>query len=113
VPPGFPEFLSRDRLVALGTCRIQGRAWSGRAPIQGVEVSADGGQTWHPAELGRPAAATSWTPWTFEWTPLVRGVYELACRARDAMGNEQPLEPTWNVGGYSNNAVQRVRVTVT
>jgi hypothetical protein len=36
----------------------------------------------------------------------------LACRARDAAGNIQPLEPVWNVGGYANNAVQRVRVTV-
>ena len=24
-----------------------------------------------------------------------------------------PLEPPWNVGGYANNAVQRVPVTVT
>jgi hypothetical protein len=36
----------------------------------------------------------------------------LACRARDADGNEQPLEPAWNVGGYANNAVQRVAVSV-
>jgi hypothetical protein len=27
-------------------------------------------------------------------------------------GNVQPLEPVWNVGGYANNAVQRVPVTV-
>jgi hypothetical protein len=28
------------------------------------------------------------------------------------VGNEQPLEMPWNVGGYANNAVQTVRVTV-
>jgi hypothetical protein len=40
------------------------------------------------------------------------GEHELCCRARDAAGNEQPLEPSWNVGGYKNNAVQRVAVMV-
>ena len=40
------------------------------------------------------------------------GEYELCCRASDAAGNTQPTEPDWNVGGYCNNAVQRVRVTV-
>jgi hypothetical protein len=35
------------------------------------------------------------------------------CRATDTAGNVQPLEPPWNVGGYANNAVQRVPVTVT
>ena len=27
-------------------------------------------------------------------------------------GNRQPLEARWNVGGYANNAVHRVSVTV-
>ena len=49
--------------------------------------------------------------WTYEWD-AAPGEHVLACRARDAAGNEQPLEPTWNVGGYANNAVQRVPVGV-
>ena len=40
------------------------------------------------------------------------GRYELCCRARDEAGNEQPGEPAWNVGGYANNAVQRIVVNV-
>jgi DMSO/TMAO reductase YedYZ molybdopterin-dependent catalytic subunit len=113
VPPGFPEFLSRDRLLPLGPCRLEGRAWSGWAPIERVEVSVDGGRAWQAADLGRAPAPTAWTPWSFGWTPGGPGEYELVCRARDAAGNEQPLVPSWNVGGYANNAVQRVRVTVT
>ena len=31
----------------------------------------------------------------------------------DATGRMQPDTPPWNVGGYANNAVQRVTVTVT
>jgi DMSO/TMAO reductase YedYZ molybdopterin-dependent catalytic subunit len=113
VPPGFPEFLSRDRILPLGPCRIQGRAWSGWAPIERVEMSVDGGRSWELAEMGEGPGPTAWAPWTFDWTPAEPGTYELACRARDGAGNEQPLEPSWNVGGYANNAVQRVTVTVT
>jgi DMSO/TMAO reductase YedYZ molybdopterin-dependent catalytic subunit len=112
VPPGMPEFLSRARVVSAGQCRIEGRAWSGGAEIVGVDVSADGGATWSSAELG-PASLgpRAWRSWSFVWD-AVPGEHELCCRARDAAGNEQPLDPPWNVGGYVNNAVQRVPVTV-
>jgi hypothetical protein len=40
------------------------------------------------------------------------GEHELCVRAHDETGRSQPVEPPWNVGGYANNAVQRVAVTV-
>ena len=46
------------------------------------------------------------------WQAPRPATFELCCRATDEAGNEQPLEPAWNVGGYANNAVQRVTVTV-
>jgi sulfane dehydrogenase subunit SoxC len=112
VPPGIPEFLSRARVVEAGPCQLVGRAWSGRAPVAGVDVSVDGGATWAPAELGDATLGSwAWRAWQFPWD-AEPGEYELCCRARDAAGNEQPLEPRWNVGGYVNNAVQRVSVSV-
>jgi len=113
VPPGIPEFLSRARVVPAGECEIDGRAWSGDAEIARVEVSTDGGESWaeaeiEPSSLGRWA----WSRWCFVWD-AEPGEYELCCRARDSSGNVQPLEPPWNMGGYANNAVQRVPVTVT
>lgn len=111
-PPGIPDFLTRARVVEAGTCELTGRAWSGRAEVEAVDVSVDGGETWAPAEVGPAALGRyAWQAWTFVWeaTP---GEYELCCRARDAAGNEQPLAPAWNLGGYVNNAVQRVSVTV-
>ena len=93
--------------------RSRGRAWSGRAEITGVDVSSDGGETWSAAELGPATLGRwAWRSWRFAWS-AEPGEYELCCRARDAAGNEQPLEPAWNVGGYVNNAVQRVSVSVT
>jgi sulfane dehydrogenase subunit SoxC len=112
VPPGIPEFLSRSRVVAPGVCEINGRAWSGEAEIVEVDVSTDGAVTWSPAELGDAALGRwAWRSWSFTWD-AEPGEYELCCRARDAAGNEQPLEAPWNVGGYMNNAVHRVSVTV-
>jgi DMSO/TMAO reductase YedYZ molybdopterin-dependent catalytic subunit len=112
VPPGIPEFLSRSRIVEAGSCELTGRAWSGLAAIAEVEVSVDGGATWAPAELGDGTLGRwAWRSWRFAWDARP-GEYELCCRARDAHGNEQPLEPPWNLGGYVNNAVQRVLATV-
>jgi len=112
VPPGIPEFTSRARVVEAGSCLVEGRAWSGAAEVSAVDVSTDGGETWAPAELGEAALGRwAWRSWRFTWD-AVPGEYELCCRARDAAGNEQPREPAWNLGGYLNNAVQRVSVTV-
>src|SRR5256885_12556135 len=41
VPPGIPEFLSRERSAEAGEHVIQGRAWSGLAPIARVPGSRD------------------------------------------------------------------------
>jgi len=112
IPPGIPEFLSRTRVLEAGVCEIVGRAWSGAAEIAGVDVSTDGGETWASAELGDAALGRwAWRSWRFSWD-AEPGEHELSCRARDGAGNEQPLQPPWNVGGYVNNAVQRVSVTV-
>jgi len=112
VPPGIPEFLSRSRVVAAGPCEITGRAWSGEGEIVGVDVSTDGGATWAPAELGPASLGRwAWRAWSFTWE-APSGGHELCCRARDATGNEQPLEAPWNLGGYMNNAVHRVSVAV-
>jgi sulfane dehydrogenase subunit SoxC len=110
-PPGVPEFMSRARHLAAGPCLVEGRAWSGFGEIVGVDVSADGGATWEPASLGAPPPAGAWRAWTWEWA-AEPGEHELCSRARDAAGNEQPVEATWNVGGYANTSVQRVPVTV-
>jgi DMSO/TMAO reductase YedYZ molybdopterin-dependent catalytic subunit len=112
VPPGIPDFLTRERLVDGGPVQLEGRAWSGRGEIVGVEVSADGGSSWDEAELAESTGRHAWRGWSYLWQPAGPGSYELCCAARDSAGNRQPLEAAWNVGGYANNAVQRVAVTV-
>jgi DMSO/TMAO reductase YedYZ molybdopterin-dependent catalytic subunit len=110
-PPGIPDFMTRDRTVAAGEVVLEGRAWSGLAAVDRVEVSTDGGETWAAAELEPAGGPWAWRGWSFRWN-AEPGEHVLCCRARDGAGNEQPREPPWNLGGYANNAVQAVRVTV-
>jgi DMSO/TMAO reductase YedYZ molybdopterin-dependent catalytic subunit len=113
VPPGIPEFFTRARTVRTGTCSLVGRAWSGRGDVVRVEVSTDGGGHWDDASLEVPKLGEwAWQGWRFEWEAKP-GEHELCCRATDAAGDEQPLRADWNLGGYANNAVQRVPVLVT
>ena len=111
-PPGWPDFMTRERFVRAGPVTLTGRAWSGRAPVTGVEVSTDGGASWSDAALARADAAHpySWRPWTFLWDARP-GTFELLTRARDELG-AQPVEAVWNRQGMANNLVQRVPVTV-
>jgi DMSO/TMAO reductase YedYZ molybdopterin-dependent catalytic subunit len=110
-PPGIASFPERERMLDAGPTMLEGRAWSGWAPVETVEVSLDGGASWADAELDPPGQRWAWRGWRFAWeaTP---GDHVLCCRARDGAGNAQPDEADWNVGGYSNNGIQRVPVRV-
>jgi len=110
-PPGVPDFPTRERTVASGPCTIEGRAWSGWAPVEAVEFSADAGMTWTEAQLDPPGPRWAWRGWRHEWDATL-GEHVLYCRARDAAGNIQPDEGGWNLGGYANNGIQRVPVSV-
>ena len=112
VPPGVPDFATRVRQVGRGPCEIVGRAWSGSGPIVRVEVSDDLGSTWSQATVDDPVATHAWQRWQHTWQPAGAGETQLWCRATDASGATQPIDPVWNLGGYGANAVQRVPVVV-
>ena len=110
VPPGFPDFMSRARVVRPGPVPLEGRAWSGRAPLTRAEVSTDAGRTWQEAELAPDDGHRwAWRRWRAGWT-ATPGTYVLSARATDADGHTQPLVQPWNRGGFANNLVQRVEV---
>jgi hypothetical protein len=112
IPPGIPDFMTRERFVDAGPCRLEGRAWSGWGPVERVEVSVDSGDTWDAAKLGAPVGERAWRGWSYTWDASVPGRYVISSRATDAAGNTQPLEPAWNLKGYANNEVERILVTV-
>ena len=109
-PPGIPTFFGRERHLEAGPVQLIGRAWSGSGtPITRVEVGIDG--TWHDAELAPLAGPFAWRGWHFDWQ-ATSGQHELTCRATDASGASQPLEPPIDVQGFGNNAVHRIAVHV-
>ncbi len=110
IPPGVPDFGSRKRIVEAGPVALTGRAWSGGGvPITRVEVEI-GGQ-WFDADLGDAVGQYAWTKWTYDWS-ATRGPHILRCRATDAKGQVQPVDPRWDVSGFANNAAQKVDVFV-
>src|SRR5689334_11460509 len=63
VPPGVPDFMTRERYLEPGSVTLAGRAWSGFGEIERVEVSTDGGESFGDAELAPPLGAAAWRGW--------------------------------------------------
>jgi DMSO/TMAO reductase YedYZ molybdopterin-dependent catalytic subunit len=112
LPPGLPDFLTRTRIVKRGAVTLRGRAWSGRAAITRVEVSADGGASWFGATVGPAPGPYAWQPWEARWDADTPGDTVLLCRAHDATGAVQPIEQFWTARGMGNNMAHRVPVRV-
>jgi sulfite oxidase len=94
------------------TLPIQGVAWAGEAEISRVEVSTDGGSTWHLAQLGHDKARYAWRLWTHKWKAPKGGEYIVMSRATDSQGRTQPATAGWNPSGYLNNAIDQVKIHV-
>lgn len=100
---------------------VRGYAWSGggRAIIR-VDVSADGGKTWHVASIQPNGQsqykAWGWSLWeaTIPLPPDHKGEVELVCKAVDVAYNAQPdrVEGIWNLRGVLSNAWHHVKVIV-
>jgi hypothetical protein len=71
---------------------ISGTAADFGGVVGAVEVSVNGGATWHPA-AGRES-------WTYSWLPTADGPVTIMARAADDSGNLQPIpaQITVNVG---------------
>ena len=68
--------------IVIGTVTsITGTATDNAGAVGGVEVSVDGGVTWHPAQ--------GHDTWTYTWTPTSLGATTIRTRAVDDSGNLQ------------------------
>lgn len=102
--------------------RVRGYAWSGGGNrVIRVDVTADGGATWHTAELeGVPqesGRAWAWVLWEAEVpTPDQPhgGRVEIAAKATDESYNTQPETPgpIWNLRGVNCNAWTRINLRI-
>ena len=92
-PMGVKSLITRPSpgltMQGPGLYEVSGIAWSGSGTITGVEVSADGGQTWAEAALSTPVLPRTLTrfriPWKWNGSPAL-----VKSRATDSAGEVQP-----------------------
>jgi DMSO/TMAO reductase YedYZ molybdopterin-dependent catalytic subunit len=94
-----------------GPLTVRGVAWSGAAPIAGVEVSVGEGP-WQAAQLIGERRRHSWQWWELLTQSGEQGTTTVRSRATDLAGRVQPDSPKWNRLGYGGNAIQRIAVNV-
>lgn len=104
--------LAPDATVTAGEpTTLAGRAWSGEAWVDSVEVSVDGGP-WQQTKLVGPNELSGMVQFEWEWTPGQPGPVELRTRATDSTGRPQPDQVPLNDDGYLFWAVVRRLVRV-
>lgn len=81
--PSFPRTLER------GWVEINGIAWTGAGKIRRVDVSTDGGRSWHPAALQEPVLSKAHTRFRYLWN-WTGGDALIMSRAVDETGYMQP-----------------------
>lgn len=101
-------------VVPVSGYTLGGAAWSGEEEVVKVEISADGGKTWNPADIIRPRNGYSWYRWESPWQPPGPGRYTLMSKATNSLGETQPMEfpNQWDGRGYGNNMVFPFEVEV-
>jgi len=97
-------------LPAGKSMEIKGVAWDSGNGIAQVEVSTDGGVSWHQATLKQNYGHFSWRQWHQVFEPEHPGEYRIIARATSHSGASQPLEPIPNPSGYHHNAVQKITI---
>ncbi|OAY70130.1 Nitrate reductase (NADH) 1 [Ananas comosus] len=118
--PGHDEILPINALTTQRPYIMRGYAYSGGGrKVTRVEVTLDGGESWHVCSLDRPEKPNKygkywcWCFWSVEVEVLdLLGAKEIAVRAWDESLNTQPEKLIWNVMGMMNNCWFKVRVNV-
>jgi sulfane dehydrogenase subunit SoxC len=105
-----------QQLMGPGFYQISGLAWSGAGAVRKVEISTDGGQTWHAAELQSPVYRIAHTRFGLNWkwdgkecVLMSRCTDELGTvqptRAESAKFWNKPLDANFRVPGNDNTVL--------
>jgi DMSO/TMAO reductase YedYZ molybdopterin-dependent catalytic subunit len=65
---------------------IAGVAFAGERGIGAVQISANGGKTWQPAQVETPDVPNVWSRWVTRWIPQASGTFQVLVRAVDGKG---------------------------
>ncbi|CDP19741.1 unnamed protein product [Coffea canephora] len=118
--PCHDEILPINSWTTQRPYTLRGYAYSGGGKkVTRVEVTMDGGDTWHVCAVDHPEKPTKygkywcWCFWSLDVEVLdLLGAKEIAVRAWDESTNTQPEKLIWNVMGMMNNCWFRVKTNV-
>jgi hypothetical protein len=106
--PALHEIVPADSVY-----RVHGAAWTGESQITKVEISTDGGNQWHLAQLLGPATPYAWRLWEYHWrTPAQPGACTVMARATDARGRTQPIDRDAHRGTYMITHIQPIEIEI-
>jgi len=113
-PIGIPDFTTRKRTAIAGTQTFHGKCWVGGGhyrTIVHVDLSLDGGKTWLPCKLAPRLGIFGWANFSLTLDIPV-GMYTVAVRAMDNVGNRQQKELDWNFASMQDDVIQQFELTV-
>jgi DMSO/TMAO reductase YedYZ molybdopterin-dependent catalytic subunit len=110
VPRSFiTNIQSGDTVPAGAPALARGIAFGGDCGVAHVDISIDGGKSWHPTQLGKDEGKYSFRQWQTRFTLRV-GKHSLMVRCINRDGVAQPNTPVWNPAGYMFNIVESTYV---
>jgi DMSO/TMAO reductase YedYZ molybdopterin-dependent catalytic subunit len=113
VPRSFITNLKSGATVKAGAAvEVRGIAFGGDTGVKQIDFSADGGKTWHPAQLGKDEGKYSFRQWHTTFTPAAKGDATLMVRCTNSNGDAQPTEANWNPSGFMRNVIESTVVSV-
>lgn len=104
----------QNEIITKQDYTAEGWAMSGDGrKITRVEVSTDGGLSWHEAAISESGSKWAWVFWKVD-LHLHNGITEIIARAFDDGNFSQPedIATVWNFKGYMNNAWHKLPVSV-
>jgi DMSO/TMAO reductase YedYZ molybdopterin-dependent catalytic subunit len=105
-------FPRENESLGVGTIRIAGVAWAGEERVTRLDVSTDGGRSWHAAHLKGIQHPYSWCQWETLWTVTAPGDYTIISRAHTESGQVQPIDYDADNLGYIINVVRPLHLRV-
>lgn len=89
---------------------LVGWAIAGPSGVRRVEVSTDGGKSWHEAQIVKNSSRYVWTVWKYHFAPPRKGEYEVRARATSGEGVTQP--PVDYQRGAGTSAQPRITIDI-
>ncbi len=112
-PRSFVTNLKRGQTVAASTpIPVRGIALGGDTGVARVDASIDGGKTWLPTKLGTDEGKYSFRRWDATVALTGKGDHALMVRCTNTAGAMQPPVPNWNPGGFMQNGIEALPLTV-